>query len=214
MEKVYFSIVLLANLFLIYITNSRSILLAILIMLIAWMILSRMKKVSSNLLYLILFINFVFLFIYTKLKETELGNSLNELSLEYTNKNLFSGRSEIWEQLFVKITEQPFFGYGMGIRASDIITIPLTAHNQYLQILIEVGFIGFAIFLFFLYTIWKLLLKNRESSLAKLSAAFFIAILAYESVELTLFQNNYSIAILQWLIITIGINFNEDIKNE
>jgi O-antigen ligase len=214
MEKIYFFIVILANLFLIYITNSRSVLLAILMVLIVWFILRYTKKVYSYLFYIILLINFAFLFMYTKLKGTELGNSLNELSLEYTSKNLFSGRSEIWEQLFIKITEQPLLGYGMGIRASDIISTPLTAHNQYLQIVIEVGFVGFAIFLFFLYTIWKLLLKNRGNDVAKLSVAFFIAILTYENLELTLFQNNYSIAILQWLIITIGISFNENVNEK
>ncbi|WP_068675322.1 O-antigen ligase [Oceanobacillus sp. Castelsardo] len=214
MEKIYFSIVILANLFLIYMTNSRSVLLAILIVIIVWFILRHTKKVYSYLFYAILLINFAFLFTYTKLKGTELGNSLNELSLEYTNKNLFSGRSEIWEQLFIKISEKPIWGHGMGIRASDIISIPLTAHNQYLQIVIEVGFIGLVIFLFLLYTVWKLLLKNRDNDVAKLSAAFFIAILAYENLELTLFQNNYSIAILQWLIITIGISFNENVNEK
>lgn len=208
-EKIYFLILILSNVTLIYNTNSRSVMLAILIMLLALLALIFSKKIAKYLFHIIIVSNILILLFYVNLQNTSLGNFLNNIVLEVTGKSLFSGRVEIWRQLFVKFYENPIFGYGLGVRAMDIIPINLTSHNQYLQILIEYGIIGFIIFIFLLYSIWKLLLKNIGSSVAKCSAAFFIAFLAYENFEVTLFQNNYSIAIIQWLIITIGIGFNK-----
>jgi len=148
-----------------------------------------------------------FMGIYIWLKTTSIGNALNDLSLSIFNKNLFSGRIEVWEQIFHKIMEKPFLGYGVGVDARMFTEQRLTAHNFYLQVLLENGVVGLIIMLLVLFGIWKLLNRNLESFAARWSACFMLGLLVYENLELTLTQNNLSIAMFQWLIITFGIQF-------
>ncbi|WP_161603055.1 O-antigen ligase family protein [Oceanobacillus massiliensis] len=209
MEKVYIAFLIFINLILIFATNARSVLVAIGVIVVSRVVLQYYSKFFPYVFHMVIILNLLFLFIYTKIQNSHVGVYLNDLSLHFFGKPLYhdSGRSVIWEQLFQKISENPLFGYGLGTNAKDLIVTNYTAHNQFLQIIIEVGMVGFVIFIFLLYSIWKLLIKRLDSSVAVWSACFFLGILVYENFEMTLFQNNYSIAILQWMIITIGINF-------
>jgi len=191
-ERIYFSIAILLNLVLIYHTNSRTVLICIAIISVVWIALKVVPKLFPYLIYITLFSNLFFLFIYIKIQHTPIGLYLDDSSKAMFGKSFYSGRSPLWDEILQKIFEQPFFGYGLGTTAKDITTFNLTAHNQYLQSLIEVGIIGFSLLLLLFISIWKLLINRIESFPAQLSACFFIGILVYENFELTLFQNNYS----------------------
>src|SRR5699024_586938 len=148
--------------------------------------------------------------IYVSIKDTFIGRFLNDLSFSIFNKNLFSGRNEIWNTVIHSILNRPFFGYGVGIRAPDVAETESTTHNMYLQVLLEVGLVGFILFLLFLFSIWYVLNKRLNYFVTKWSACFMLGILVYNNFELTLMLNNYSIAAFQWLIMTIGISFIDD----
>lgn len=207
MERAIFFLLLAMNALLIVMTSARSVLIGIVVIFIAWKILQVSKKVFAKLIYLVIIGNFLFVGVYVGLKGTGLGDLLNGFSVTVFNKNLFSGRPEIWQGVIQAIMEKPFFGHGLGVRARDVAETNLTAHNMYLQILLEFGIVGFIAFLIVLISIWTVLLKNVDHFVAKLSACFMLGILVYNYFELTLFQNNYSIALFQWLIMTIGISF-------
>lgn len=209
-ERLYFLIMISVNLLLIFHTNSRTVLMCIFLVLTGWVVLKKIPMIFPYLLYITLSINLFFLFVYIKIQNTNVGIALNELSRNIFGKSFYSGRSELWSSILDSVYSKPFFGFGLGTNAKDIIDTKLTAHNQYLQIVIEGGIIKLTIFVFLLVCIWKLLINRIESFAAQLSACFFIGIIVYENFEMTLFQNNYSIALLQWLIITIGISFTKD----
>ncbi|WP_164667635.1 O-antigen ligase family protein [Virgibacillus doumboii] len=208
LERLYFSFLILLNLVLIYNTSSRSVVVAIGVILITWIILRQFTRIYPYLLHIIVTLNIIFIILYVRLKDTSIGIFLDNISRTLFNKSFFSGRSDLWEGVLQAGVEKPVMGYGVGINASDVTEIKLTAHNQYLQTFLEVGLIGFAVFVFLLFCIWKLLIRRLDNFTAKWSACFFLGILVYENFELTLFQNNYSIAFFQWLIITIGITFS------
>lgn len=71
----------------------------------------------------------------------------------------FSGRTDIWEQMFVEIAKHPWLGIGYNSFWGKDVDVPArhlrellqwnvpTAHNGYLEIINEQGYIGFALFL-------------------------------------------------------------------
>lgn len=207
LERVIFSVLALVNIILMLMTSARSVLIGTVVIIISWVILKHFKGIFSYLIYLVVLGNIAFVIVYVGIKDTIIGNALNQLSRAIFNKNLFSGRSELWEGVIQAIAKNPWFGYGVGINASDVSDTNFTAHNLYLQLLLEVGIVGFIVFFLLMLSIWKILNKQLDNFAAKWSACFLLGILVYESFELTLFQNNYSISMLQWLIITFGINF-------
>ncbi|SEP75242.1 O-antigen ligase [Virgibacillus subterraneus] len=213
-ERLYFSLLILLNLILIYNTNARSVVVAMVVILIAWIFMKQFTRMYPFLFHIVITLNVVFIILYVGIKSTNFGRLLDKISVQIFGKSFFSGRSSLWEGIMQAGIEKPIMGYGVGINANDVTGIKLTAHNQYLQTFLEVGLVGFAIFVFLLFCIWKLLISRLDSFAAKWSACFFLGILVYENFELTLFQNNYSIAFLQWLIITIGISFSDDTKRE
>lgn len=210
MERVIFLIVLAMNALLIVTTSARSVLIGIFVIFIAWIIAKSYRKLFDKLIYIVLVGNFLFVGLYVGLKDTGFGDLLNGFSLTVFNKNLFSGRPEIWQGVISAILEKPLFGYGLGVKAHEVADTHLTAHNMYLQILLEFGIIGFVVFLLVILSIWTLLMKRTKHFVARLSACFMLGILVYNTFELTLFQNNYSIAVFQWLIMSIGIRFTEE----
>lgn len=212
LERVYFIILMMLSLLLIYSTSARSVVIAAAVILFAWIILKQFSKLFPYLFYIIVILNVLFLFTYVKIQNTTVGMLLDAISVKLMNKSLFSGRGDLWIEVWQKIEEKPLFGYGMGVKASDVTSFSLTAHNQYFQFLLEEGFIGLIVFLLLLFSIWKLLIKRLNHYPAKLSACFLLGILIYENFELTLFQNNYPIAFFLWLTMVIGINFETGTK--
>jgi len=177
---------------------------------IVWIVLAKKPEWLRYLLPITLFSNLTFSFVYIKIQSTNFGDWINTKSFEFFDKPFYSGRSTLWNSILIEIKEKQFFGFGLGTRAKDITSTHLSAHNQYLQLLIEGGAVGLVLFLILLLSIWKLLIKEIDNFTTQISICFFIAILVYENFEMTLFQNNYSIAMLQWLIITIGVSISRN----
>ena len=202
--------VVLADLAMIVATGSRAVQIGILAALFSWVVLKLFKKKFRYLLYLVFLFTFLFVAVYVALQNTAIGQSLNDLSVEMFGKNLFSGRNQVWAELAGAIADHPFLGHGLGIVAWDVISRSLTAHNFFMQILLEMGIVGMVLYLIVFSGIWGLLNRNIHTAVAKLSACFMIGILVYSTFELTLNQNNYAIAMFQWLIMTMGIGFAKD----
>ncbi|MGY0691402.1 O-antigen ligase family protein [Virgibacillus sp. FSP13] len=211
-ERSFFTGILFITAVLIMASGSRSVLIGIAVAVFGWVIMKKFRSKFSYLIYIVLFGNLLFIATYVKLKNTSLGHMLNEWSRSLFEKNLFSGRVEIWEGVIHAILKKPWFGHGVGIRASDVTDINLTAHNLYLQLFLEVGAVGVIFFFAFIIGIWKLLNARLDHYVSRWSACFMLGILVYETLELTLFQNNYSIAMLQWLTITFGVSFVDNDK--
>lgn len=209
-ERILFLFVTLINLILIIATSARSILIAIFFLIIFWTVLKFKRSLFNRLIYIVLAGNILFIGLYVLLSYIRLGAILNDWSRSIFNKNLFSGRTEIWIEVMKKVIEKPVFGYGIGVKPSHITHLKLTTHNMYLQFLMEFGIVGLILFILLLISIWRLLMKRIDHFVVRWSSCFMLSILVYLSFELTLFQNNYSIAFFQWIIMTIGINYKDD----
>jgi exopolysaccharide production protein ExoQ len=91
--------------------------------------------------------------------------------LDFNNKDItISGRTPLWDSIWEFIQLKAFLGYGYGsfFSASHTETEmlwtvykwgPVHSHNGYLQILVNLGFVGFAVFIVgYLYNIGKALI--------------------------------------------------------
>ncbi|GEM05799.1 hypothetical protein HMI01_27870 [Halolactibacillus miurensis] len=115
--------------------------------------------------------------------------------------------------MWTHIAEAPILGHGISTDPNYIESIGTSAHNQYLQIILESGFLGISLFIIFLYQLWLLLRKNQNHFTGMLSSAYLIAFIFYETFEVTLFQNNFNIGLIQWLIITMGVKIIDPKKD-
>ena len=204
--KIYFLIILSISLILLLATNSRAVFIAVLVVIVVSALQMYKPKLVKYAFWMAMAFNVSFLFIYVKLYNTVIGNLLNNFSLHIFNKNFFSGREKIWFNVWQHIEKSFLFGHGISATARPLNEAGHTSHNQYLQTFLEVGLIGFILFCLILWAIWKLLLDSQNTLEGRLSTSFFISILIYSTFELTLFQNNFQIGLIQWTIITIGIN--------
>ncbi|MEA5598792.1 O-antigen ligase family protein [Rivularia sp. UHCC 0363] len=205
----YMLFIFLAN-FIIFISGARSLFISSIFSILVYVFWSFwvVNKRIYNLLFL-LFVLFLgsFTYFYAKILPSlyEL-NYYAQLSKEYTGKGLLSGRQIIWSILIDRISEQPLYGYGSGTTPSDLIGITLSSHNLYLQILIQVGFLGLIAFALLMFRIWCVYRIGYRDKIVRLSASFMIGILIHQSFEVTLIQNNLAIGLLQFMVISIGLS--------
>lgn len=190
-------------------SDTRSIILALLvsfILLILWPIITKNKFISTIFYCLFIFSLFIVVFVYPNLPNWKYYNTFESWMLEHTGKSIMSGRSDIWLSVNEYISIKPFLGYGPNVVASDLISKDASTHNLYLNLTLQLGYIGLIIFILILFIIFLNYLKSKESIVIKLSAVFFFGILTHQLFEITLIQNQLSIGLFQWIIIAIGIS--------
>jgi O-antigen ligase len=207
-SKVYFTIGTLANLAIIFMSTSRTVVLAIAVIVGSWLILKCSKRWFYNLFFIVIGGNFVFLGTYVLLARSPFVDAMNQVSLKYSNKPFFSGRENIWGGVIDYGATSPLIGHKVGIQMKEYLpNLPYHhTHNQYLQIFVESGFFGLFCFLLLLYFIWDTYQKNLDSHYVQWSACFFLGLLVYQNIEISLFFNMMSIGLIQWLIISIGVS--------
>lgn len=207
--RIYFSIGILLSLALIYASTSRSVYLILIIMLASYAINKWFSHRFKQLFIIVMSLNLAFVFVYNYLSLTKIGTRINDWSVEHFQKNFFSGRQEIWGPSLEHGLKAPFTGHGVGILPKDYMegTRYAHSHNEYVQIFLESGLFGLAAFIFFLWIIWRMLLKSSDEPISRFVSYFMVGLLFYQSVELTLFFNLQSIGLLQWFILAIGVQF-------
>jgi O-antigen ligase len=210
-KKKLFWMMSLLVLAVIWFSEARTIFLCLafgLLTFISWKQICKNKLFFNLYFFAVLAFNYFIVVIYPRL-DVILDNFAyyNYLSIKYTGEALVSGRVFLWKGLSEVIMMKPYFGYGAGKFPENFIDTELSAHNWYLQISLQVGILGLSTMLLFLYLIWRTFWINRYNRKVMIVACFFISILIYQSFEVALTQNNFSLAIIQWMIIALGLNF-------
>lgn len=190
-------------------SKSRSSIGGIFIFAIVYFIYGKISKSKKrwNLFFILLIFSFMVLpIVYINLENYSFYPELYLLIYKYTGKTLLSGRQIIWSQLLSLVNNRPFLGYGTGALISSYTGLNLSAHNLFLQILFQNGIIGLFTFFGFLLIIWNFLYSKINNKLSRIVSSLFCGILFINLFEVTLIQNNMAAAILQWFIVTIGLN--------
>jgi O-antigen ligase len=99
-----------------------------------------------------------------------------------------TGRTEVWADVLPDWEQQPFLGYGFGSFWTDArrarYEIP-TAHNGYLDILLDLGAVGLAFYLFWLLSCARQLHRAlaQDYDWASLGICFLLMALVYNITE-------------------------------
>lgn len=208
-KYLFFSILLSAGIFFVLMSKTRSVWIACVVTFFVyffWNYLSASKNKFFIFLFCIFLLLIAFIYLYAKFFPYSHGFLYyQDIVLDNTGKTLLSGRQIIWSKIIDLIKFSPILGYGSGARMSDY-GFQLSSHNTYLQIVLQVGFVGLIMFLLFIARIWKYFYIGRGIPLVRLSGAFMIGGVVHQVFEVAFLQNNLSIGILLWLIIAIGMS--------
>lgn len=216
-KKLTFVFLMISSLLLILYADARSVYIAILVSVftyVFWKIITRNNIFFHLYFFFITFLIMIFTFVYPNITSFDNFYYFENLAREYTGKSLASGRDDIWAEIIFFINQNPIFGYGPGTLPSDLFYNDSSSHNLYLQTALESGYIGLILLLFVLLIVWRMFWRGRHDKIVKLSASFFIATLIHQTFELSLIQNQLSIGLLQWLVISVGISRSIYINKE
>lgn len=203
-------IILCMALFLMYLANSRSSLLAFIIFITLRYLFTRKKIKKYKMLFPISILTFtLFPAFYMFLFNSNFRSQLDSFSWKYFRKRFFSGRQHLWGSIIELIKKKPLIGYGLdAIPQHYLGTVENSSHNWYFQILFQMGIIGYAFMINILNVIWKSLIELKTNFISLSCSAFLIGTLFWQCFEVTLTQNNISIGILVWFVIGMGVNKN------
>ena len=153
--------------------------------------------------------------LYAGLYQTTLGDGLQALSLFLTGKNFFSGRHIIWRNAILSIKDKPFLGHGFraGGRNNvllDAYGIKFSAHHLYIHLLLEGGLLTLALFIWFLYRVWRQIIDRPASELTQLSAAFLLTYLVFSTFELLVIGSNVVLTMAAWTLVGLGLMPEKD----
>lgn len=192
------------NLLLILLSSSRTPLLSIGVFLICLLILNMLSKsVKKCKVFFLLDVAIIFtiIFLYSSVDKWTHFNYLNQLSQKLFNKNIDSGRPQIWLDILQRLKGHWIFGLGYIEQDKDY-----SAHNQFLQLLGDNGIVGLFLFLVLYIQIWNKLAKYSKDKVIRVIMSFMVVFLVYNCFEVALLQNKFALACLQWFIIAIGLN--------
>lgn len=135
----------------------------------------------------------------------EWGWRLQELTVDLTGQNLFSGRQLFWGELVDAIALRPIFGHGAGATAEPFTSFTWSAHSLYLQVTLQVGLVGLGFLLLLLWVIWGRFWAGRHSVAVRLAGGYFLGMIIHQAFEVSLIQNNLGTGFLIWFIAGVAL---------
>ena len=195
----------------IIVANSRAVIGAAVCFTIVYFLLSYDSKKFKWIFDGVILISCILPVVYMMIYNSGMRSLVNNYFRKMTSKNFFSGRQLLWGKLIECILKKPWIGYGLNITPEKLIGNIWSSHNWYLQVVLQMGIIGFVLLIMVLRTIWKnlLLLDNNK---AIISASYMVGVLIWQSFEVSITQNNFPSGIVVWLIFGIGLNNTYNIK--
>ena len=206
-NKLLLSVVGIICLVMIYNTGSRAIFLGLLGAIFTYIIWNSITKSKRRfqtyfLIVITLLVGFVALYLYIQI--LPFGAVLDKVSQELFGKTVYSPRLMIWLAILQKLSLKPMFGYGPYYIPKNLIDTGYSAHNVYLQVALQSGFMGLAALLTLLGSIWSSLWPGRQDHRVRLAGAFLVAIIIHQTFDVSLTQHNPAQALVMWLILGIG----------
>ena len=173
-KKVFYYFLILLDLGLIFILQSRGVWLALLVALLGFFIINSLKNKFNNSKYIALSMLLLILLnvcIYFSLKIVINKYEKEKTEFQFTKKE-DQERVVLWKKTVQLIAEKPVFGYGGGNwqiafpktglneiwRAEDLNVTFQRPHNDFLWIICEYGIVGFEIIAFFTLLIFSYVL--------------------------------------------------------
>ena len=147
-----------------------------------------------------------FIYLYNSAYSSE----MNYWVSNYTHKNLFSGRQELWRLAIERIGDNFLTGYGFDTYIFNYGERAMSVHNTYLFFMLQVGIISVFLTLILFYMLFSKLCNRPRNYDTNLSVAILLVVMFLASFGLILFANNILYSVFLWIAIGIGLLKFED----
>lgn len=131
--------------------------------------------------------------------------ALNILSLDLFGARIFSGRDFLWPAILEVLRNHPITGLGPSASLLGILDTGLSAHNGFLQIGLQAGYVGIFLITGALLFVWRGLYMQPDSMTRRVSIAFFVAFVSYNIFDAALTQNQFAFALLFWAMMGLAL---------
>ena len=205
---IYF--LMLLSMCLSYVHHSRTTFFIAFIILLIFIILNKFnayfkQDLLNKLFFCCILIIFSFVIFYINIKYSSLYDILNYYSRSIFNKNIDSGRPDLWYMSIKSLQSwQYIIGSGTGKLPEITRYVNSSFHNTYIQIFIQHGILGLVLLIMLFRKIWMIIIKNSLNIIMYFLISVFIAIIIYNCFETTLLQNKTLLGITQWFALGIG----------
>lgn len=200
--NLYTTILLVITLFT---ATSRTAMMAFIIVIFVFFAIKYLSRFTFHLLAVLVFLSPIVTGIYVYLKHTSIGRTLNNLSIQVTGKNFFSGRDRIWNEAVEAVLQNNAFWTGLGIN-NEFKELGGYLHNLYVQVFYQAGFIGLILVAVLLLSItWTIGNANIMDTDYRILVGYFTAILFLQVFEGHLIYKFEIISVLMWIIIAFLI---------
>lgn len=171
--KLLLFVLALVNILLLSFLASKGVIISLFVVLFFYFVFGKIKRVYKYLLITIISLSFVMLFVFNR----RMGELISVQTYEKFNPYLSTGiRLGIYDCSLEIIKKNWILGYGIGdaqralnlcyANKSNILLMNrFNSHNQYLDVIIKTGVIGFLIFLFFLVKNLNFAFKSKNELL-------------------------------------------------
>lgn len=205
-KKIYsciFFIITIMLLYVVLLSGSRGGFLGVAVSILL-LIFNRLKKDKNKIPIFILILSIFFIF--PKVIQFLPKQLSDRFSLESLMGKVDNGanRLEIWEYAIEKILQHPILGYGVGSTVSVLGVIngaPRGAHNLFIALSLEFGILGTALFVLFLYSIYKKLFLNKLSCEKYLLIGMLIICFFLDSLTAKFFWSTLEILLIRLNVI-------------
>lgn len=140
-----------------------------------------------------------------------LGSSLASAGKDVT----LTGRTELWRMMGYEIDRHPWFGAGyggfwLGLEGPSVTIVnyfswkPGQAHNGYIDVINQLGYVGFAIFLIFIVSHLKniaTLYKNKQETSAMFHLMVLLILLLLNITETSFIRTTH----IWWIMLSTSI---------
>ncbi|WP_139315281.1 O-antigen ligase family protein [Mongoliimonas terrestris] len=156
------------------------------------------KKLFVLVFVALMFYNWFLVYFLANIQTSSLFTYVNDLSDHYFGRRFTSGREELWFFILYALRDKMWLGLGSGTLASDFINTDLSAHNSFLQVMLQMGLVGVALVVSSLVIVGFRVISTPHWALPALGVGYIVVVVLHSSFEVVLTQNNFPIAVLIW----------------
>lgn len=163
------------------------------------------KKFIKNFFWVYYGLLNLFPMIYSYLSQSQYRTLIDGFAVKYTTARFFSGRDELWSDVYNQINSVLSALFGLGFGETENITVRwnMSLHSLYVTVLSEGGIFLVVILGLILYQIWKRLSQNTSYQ-SKILLAFMVVFLYKQSFDISLIENNLGVAFGVWTALGLG----------
>jgi O-antigen ligase len=210
----YFFLVFCVSLIVTFASNSRTSIMAVILVYLFFYLLPTISRYRLYLMTLIVFFSTltIFALFTTGFIFEEFFLTTSNLSRVFFEKNLHN-RSDIWLTLFYVIENNFIFGVGAGKTFGDVSNYTISGHNLYLQTSMQIGVVGLVVLLLMIFSFWLILKGCLNNKFGKVAASAFLGLLLINFFEITFFQNNLVFSLPIIALIGLATGYGKKIEN-